>query len=166
MEMIGQRRREMTTTMTSLNKSDLLSRLIGFIEDDKNWERTVLFPNRENQGPFCPLLELSGAILSSIRVDGSRYVFRYENGGRVKGVAGNLSGGFIFCCELGLIAQLTLEWFILSDEVWERVTIEAKALAGADVDMIEQSGVRFYSAYLITEKKIVATKHKDDKQYI
>ncbi|QHO35853.1 uncharacterized protein DS421_9g278880 [Arachis hypogaea] len=35
MEMIGQRRREMTTTTTSLNKSELLSRFIGSIEDDK-----------------------------------------------------------------------------------------------------------------------------------
>ncbi|QHO26503.1 Cytochrome P450 [Arachis hypogaea] len=35
MEMIGQRRREMTMTTTGLNKSDLLSRLMGFIEDDQ-----------------------------------------------------------------------------------------------------------------------------------
>ncbi|KAL4305828.1 hypothetical protein AHAS_Ahas16G0117300 [Arachis hypogaea] len=36
MEMIGQRKREMamTTTTTSLNKSDLLSRFMGSIEDD------------------------------------------------------------------------------------------------------------------------------------
>ncbi|RYR65764.1 hypothetical protein Ahy_A03g011689 [Arachis hypogaea] len=35
MEMIGQRRREMTTTTTSLNKADLLSRLMGSIKNDK-----------------------------------------------------------------------------------------------------------------------------------
>ncbi|RYR39571.1 hypothetical protein Ahy_A09g045130 [Arachis hypogaea] len=35
MEMIGQRRREMTTTTTGLNKSDLLSKFIRFIKDDK-----------------------------------------------------------------------------------------------------------------------------------
>ncbi|QHN95722.1 Cytochrome P450 [Arachis hypogaea] len=36
MEMIRQRRSEMvTTTMTGLNKSDLLSRFMGSIEDDK-----------------------------------------------------------------------------------------------------------------------------------
>ncbi|RYR63078.1 hypothetical protein Ahy_A04g020869 [Arachis hypogaea] len=34
MEMIGQRRREMTTTMTGLNKSDLLSRFMGSVEND------------------------------------------------------------------------------------------------------------------------------------
>ncbi|KAL4275352.1 hypothetical protein AHAS_Ahas20G0098600 [Arachis hypogaea] len=34
MEMIGQRKREMATTMTGLNKSDLLSRFMGSIEDD------------------------------------------------------------------------------------------------------------------------------------
>ncbi|RYQ92332.1 hypothetical protein Ahy_B09g098536 [Arachis hypogaea] len=34
MEMLGQRRREMATTTTSLNKSDLLSRFMGSIEDD------------------------------------------------------------------------------------------------------------------------------------
>ncbi|KAL4316031.1 hypothetical protein AHAS_Ahas15G0244400 [Arachis hypogaea] len=35
MEMIGQRRREMATTAMSLNKSELLSRFMGSIEDDK-----------------------------------------------------------------------------------------------------------------------------------
>ncbi|KAL4286336.1 hypothetical protein AHAS_Ahas19G0076000 [Arachis hypogaea] len=34
MEMIGQRKREMTTTTTGFNKSDLLSRFMGSIEDD------------------------------------------------------------------------------------------------------------------------------------
>ncbi|KAL4370416.1 hypothetical protein AHAS_Ahas06G0063600 [Arachis hypogaea] len=34
MEMLGQRRREMATTTTSLNKSDLLSRFMGSIKDD------------------------------------------------------------------------------------------------------------------------------------
>ncbi|RYR01141.1 hypothetical protein Ahy_B06g079984 [Arachis hypogaea] len=35
MEMIALRRREMATMTTSLNKSDLLSKLMGSIEDDK-----------------------------------------------------------------------------------------------------------------------------------
>ncbi|KAL4356795.1 hypothetical protein AHAS_Ahas09G0122400 [Arachis hypogaea] len=35
MKMIGQRRREMTMTTMSLNKSDLLSRFIGSIKDAK-----------------------------------------------------------------------------------------------------------------------------------
>ncbi|RYR53503.1 hypothetical protein Ahy_A06g028656 [Arachis hypogaea] len=34
-EMIGQMRREMATTTAGLNKSDLLSRFMGSIEDDK-----------------------------------------------------------------------------------------------------------------------------------
>ncbi|RYR72650.1 hypothetical protein Ahy_A02g006878 [Arachis hypogaea] len=34
MKMIGQRRKEMTTMTTSLNKSDLLSRFMESIEDD------------------------------------------------------------------------------------------------------------------------------------
>ncbi|RYR25906.1 hypothetical protein Ahy_B02g059937 [Arachis hypogaea] len=34
MEMIGQRKSEMETTMTGLNKSDLLFRFMGSIEDD------------------------------------------------------------------------------------------------------------------------------------
>ncbi|KAL4343335.1 hypothetical protein AHAS_Ahas11G0068100 [Arachis hypogaea] len=37
---------------------------------DGNRERIVAFLNRGDQGPFCPLLELSGTILSSVRVDG------------------------------------------------------------------------------------------------
>ncbi|RYR08888.1 hypothetical protein Ahy_B05g076752 [Arachis hypogaea] len=52
MEMIGKRRREMTMTTTGHNKSDLLFRFMGSIEDDKylrdivisflstNWLRT------------------------------------------------------------------------------------------------------------------------------
>ncbi|KAF7066098.1 hypothetical protein CFC21_072142 [Triticum aestivum] len=90
---------------------------------------------------------------------------------------------FAFQAEINQLLSLIINTFYSNKEIFLRELIsnssdaldkirsgtkefmEALA-AGADVSMIGQFGVGFYSAYLVAERVVVTTKHNDDEQYV
>merc|ERR1712106_1318074 len=65
-----------------------------------------------------------------------------------------------------LEAQKELFIKMVPDVEAKTITIMEALSAGADISMIGQFGVGFYSAYLVADKVVVTSKHNDDEQYI
>ncbi|MGH0191717.1 UNVERIFIED_CONTAM: hypothetical protein FKN15_071102 [Acipenser sinensis] len=73
---------------------------------------------------------------------------------------------FAFQAEIAQLMSLIINTFYSNKEIFLREIISNASDAGADISMIGQFGVGFYSAYLVAEKVVVVTKHNDDEQYI
>ncbi|KTF76878.1 hypothetical protein cypCar_00043595 [Cyprinus carpio] len=72
---------------------------------------------------------------------------------------------FAFQAEIAQLMSLIINTFYSNKEIFLRELISNASDAGADISMIGQFGVGFYSAYLVAEKVTVITKHNDDEQY-